>query len=365
MKLLKNYRHIICLSVTIITVTLGVFVFNGSVWRLLESVWDLLTSLAYWFLGMFGFYDVFKPNVIELPSLPPWFGYFPTNVPKIFLPETWEMLGEWFERYWQIWIDWRCFLDYVLFLLELILYTFSYAYNFIVLFLVGYLLFRLYLKKINNDDDKESNALKCFKKMQDNVFSPIRRFFVSLFVFVRNHKAYWITWAVLSLIYVGVASIALEALAYLFYLSTSLDLLNLYVLLYKTVYDVSMFLESVPLLLTIVLVVTVNELNCRRIGYNGLYHRERCNRGFLNERGVVTIVWGEMGVGKTALITDCMLSAEVQLRDDAYEVILETDMKFPNFTWATFERQLRQAIYFHVIYDVWSCRRWVRKKSPT
>jgi hypothetical protein len=161
---------------------------------------------------------------------------------------------------------------------------------------------------------------------------------------------------------VGVASIALEALAYLFYLSTSLDLLNLYVLLYKTVYDVSMFLESVPLLLTIVLVVTVNELNCRRIGYNALYHRERCNRGFLNERGVVTIVWGEMGVGKTALITDCMLSAEVQLRDDAYEVILETDMKFPNFTWATFERQLRQAIYFHVIYDVWSCRRWVRKK---
>ena len=362
MKLLKNYRHIICLSVTIITVTLGVFVFNGSVWRLLESFWDLLTSLAYWFLGMFGYYDVVKPSVIELPSLPPWFGYFPTNVPKTFLPETWEMLGEWFERYWQIWIDWRCFLDYVLFLLEFIFSAFSYAYFFIVLFFVGYLLFRLYLKKINNDDDKESNALKGFKKMQDKVFSPIRRFFVSFFVFVRNHKVYWITWAVLSLIYVGVASIALETLAYLFYLSTSFDLFNLYVLLYKMLYDVSMFLESVPLPLTIVLVVTVNELNCRRIGYNALYHRERCNRGFLNERGVVTIVWGEMGVGKTALITDCMLSAEVQLRDDAYEVILETDMKFPNFTWATFERQLRQAIYFHVIYDVWSCRRWVRKK---
>ena len=362
MKLFKNYRHIICLSVTVLLVTLGVFVFNGSAWRLWESLCDFFSSLAYWFLGCFGFYDVFAPTSIELPTLPLWHEVFPTNVPIIFLPETWEMFAEWLERYWEIFFNFRVVLDYVFFLLELVLYTVSYLYNFILLFLVGYLLFWLYVRAQNNDDDVESEALKRFKSFQDTVLSAIRRFFVELFVFVRIHKAYWIIWGVLTLIYVGAASIVLSVLAYLFYWSTSLDLFNLYVLLYKVVYDLAMFFETVPLVITLALVITVNELNCRRIAYNGLYHRERCNRGFVNERGVVTIVWGEMGVGKTALITDCMLSAEVQLRDDAYEVILETDMKFPNFTWATFERQLRQAIYFHVIYDVWSCRRWIRKK---
>lgn len=362
MKILRYYRHILCIGVTILLVTLGVFVFNASVWRLVESVWSLLTSLAYWFIGLFGFYDVFTPSTVELPTMPPWFGSFPTNVPKFLLPETWELFAVNWDRYWEIFFDIQCVGDYLLAVVEFLLYTFSYLYNFFVLMLGMYQLFSLYLQTHNNDDDKESEALKKFKHIQDTVLKPIKRFFVDIYVFIRNHKRYWIPWALLSLTYIGMLSIALECLAFLFYVSTSVNFFNIYVLLYKAVYDLALFFEIVPLPITIIVVVTIHELNCRRIGYNHLNHNERCNRGFLNERGVVTIVWGEMGVGKTALITDCMLSAEVQLRDDAYEVILESDMKFPNFTWATLERQLRQAIYFHVIYDVWSCRRWIRKK---
>ena len=101
---------------------------------------------------------------------------------------------------------------------------------------------------------------------------------------------------------------------------------------------------------------------CKKRGYNELSHRERRNRGFINERGVVTIVYGAMGAGKTALITDMALSAEVQLRDQAFEVILESDMKFPNFPWINLEDELKTSIKAHTVFSVPSCVQWLRTK---
>ena len=92
-----------------------------------------------------------------------------------------------------------------------------------------------------------------------------------------------------------------------------------------------------------------------KIGYERLEHNERKNRGFINELGIVTYIYAEMGEGKTTMLTSMALSMEVQLRDDALEVILECDMCFPHFPWLTLERTLKKAYAEHVIYDKWSC----------
>ena len=359
MSIFKNYRHIICMTVTAILVALGIFVFNGSLWRIIESGRDFGTSIAYWFLEPFDLSDKITPTLMTLPQTPPWSSSL--HIPTVFLPATWETFGEKWKAYWKVWANWDIFIDYLIFLLEVVLYAISFIYNLFLYRMVEKGLFKQYLEVHNNDDDKESKHLQAFKHIIDVSYRPVRRFFVDLYVFIKN-SVYWKIWAGMLAVYLGFVSIGLETFAFLFYFTVSFDFLSIYSWLYKSVFDISIFLDVVPTFVIVITAIVLYEWFCRRIGYDGLYHRERCNRGFLNERGVVTIVWGEMGVGKTALITDCMLSAEVQLRDDAYEVILETDMKFPYFTWATFERQLRQAIYFHVIYDVWSCRRWIRKK---
>ena len=103
-------------------------------------------------------------------------------------------------------------------------------------------------------------------------------------------------------------------------------------------------------------------LIARKTGYSRLRHNERRNRGFLNERGVVTIVGGVMGAGKTAAITDFALSAEVQLRDQAFEIILESDMKFPFFPWCNLENELKRASEYHAVFSVPSCKAWLKKK---
>ena len=360
MSFLKNYRHIICITVTAVLALLGVFVFSGSVWRVIESGRDLGLSVAFTVLDLFDLSDKITPLWTSLPTTAPWADSLPVHIPKIFLPETWVEFEKKWEEYWTVWANWRTVLQYVLFLIKTALNLITLFYYLFLLGLLGKFLWKRYLNKHNNDDDKESKSLLSFKRTMDVTYCRVRRFFVDLYVFIKNSD-YWRIWAFLLALYVGLFSILLETLAFLFYFTATFDFVSIYHWAYRLIYDVANFFEVIPTLFTIIFAVTVYELICRYLGYNGLYHRERCNRGFLNERGVVTIVWGEMGVGKTALITDCMLSAEVQLRDDAYEVILETDMHFPNFPWATFERQLRQAIYFHVIYDVWSCRRWVRK----
>lgn len=358
MVFLKNYRHIVCISLTLFLGLLGIFVFNGSLWRVWESCCDLGTSIAYKFLDLFDAADNITSTLTQLPQTPPWSG---DTVQDIGLPSNWDVFVENWNLYWSVWADGDTFIDYLVFLLEVVFYIVSFSCDFLLLRIVGKRLFSEYLERHNSDDDMESKALSVFNLIMDFTYRLIRRFIIDLYVFIKN-SIYWKIWAWMLGVYVGLVSIGLCALAFLFYFSASFDFTSLYTCLYKIVYDLSVFFRSTPLPVALVFLAILYGWFCRKIAYDTLSHRERCNRGFLNERGVVTIVWGEMGVGKTAFITDCMLSAENQLRDDAYEVILETDMKFPNFTWATFERQLRQAVYFHVIYDVWSCRRWIRKK---
>ena len=98
----------------------------------------------------------------------------------------------------------------------------------------------------------------------------------------------------------------------------------------------------------------------RNIGYDRLDHNERKNRGFCNELGIVTYIYAEMGEGKTTMLTSVALSMEVQLRDDAFEIILECDACFPNFPWLTLERTLKKAYEDHLVYDKWSCKRFIR-----
>ena len=49
----------------------------------------------------------------------------------------------------------------------------------------------------------------------------------------------------------------------------------------------------------------------------------------LKNRGIVTTVYGEMGTGKTQLITSMALSAEIQQREDPFEILLEK-LQYPS-----------------------------------
>lgn len=101
----------------------------------------------------------------------------------------------------------------------------------------------------------------------------------------------------------------------------------------------------------------------KKIAYSVLNHYERCDRGFINERPIVSMICGTMGKKKTTLLTDIALSQEVMFRDKAFEKILENNLKFPHFPWINLELELKRGMKYHQIFNLYTVNKYVRKKK--
>ena len=140
----------------------------------------------------------------------------------------------------------------------------------------------------------------------------------------------------------------------------SFDVSSLYIQVYKLILDLAPFFSIVPLPVWIIVGVIVYFYMCRNIGYARLNHYERRDRGFINERPIVSMVCGTMGKKKTTILTDMALSQEVMFRDKAFEKLLEADLKFPNFPWINLENYIKVCMKNHVIYNLSSCKKTIR-----
>ena len=355
-----NYCHLICIAITLAFLCVSVFVFPNALGRLIEGGRDFGLSVAYYFCEMFGIEYSFTPTVTELPKIPLFPSYGGANSPSTSLPDTWTGFKYNWSVYWQLWANKNNFLSYlssvgnVLFVVCKVLI--------IVLPLVFVLLWwlRQYLKKHNNDYDKDSRPLRAFKKFSYYTYRPVRIWLIGFIGFVREYKPYWVAWLCLWLYNFNAFTILLEFLAYYLYFVMSFDIASLYLQIYKLALDLWAVIDFIPAWAWVIIAVIVLEIMSRKIAYQRLYHNERRNRGFINERGVVTICYGAMGVGKTMQITDMALSTEVEFRDMAFEIILEIDMHYPYFPWINFENALKRAVAQHSVYDLPSCRKYVR-----
>ena len=354
-----DYRHYICIGISILFAALG-FVFPWALPRLWEGVRDFGVSVAY--------YVVKYIRVFAGENFGPTVNVTVTNMsetgiePIIDIPKTWALFKEGWSVFWDLVFTKENFEGFLLQVaaffaaaLEVLLLLMP---AFLSLALLGY----IFSLEKNNNDNYDTLPKRIFLKAADLIYYPSKRFVIFLWHFILDHKAWYIPWLIVWGLYFNVFASAFEIIAYLLYFSFSSDFENIYIQLYKLFIDVSPALDFIPFIIWLALLVYGINKGAEKWGYNVLRHNENKNRGFINERGVSTIIDGPMGSGKTWLATDMALSAEVQLRDQAYEIILESDFKFPNFPWINLERELKQAFEDHEIYSILSCRRYLRAK---
>ena len=347
-----DYRHYLCIAVTLGFVLLGIFVFRSAFFRLLEAGRDLGLSVAYYFCELFGVKYSFAPTVNALPKDPP----------AVFLPENWEAFKESFGQYWTKWAEWENFRGYLIFFGNAARVFVVVLIPLVGLILIFRSLIGRYLKTVNNDYGRESRPLKAFKRVSDHTYRPVKAWLRSFFAFIGEHRAYWVTWLLMWIYFFNGFTILMEFFAYYFYFVFSFDIVNLYRQVCKLLMDLYPMFSFLPLWVWCIVVVLLLSWLSRRRAMKVLRRNERRNRGFLNERGVFLSAFGPPGVGKTLWITDAALSYEVQILDDALDILMETDSHFPYFPWAAFEAWLRRAVYDHKCYDVWSVRRWISMK---
>ena len=182
-------------------------------------------------------------------------------------------------------------------------------------------------------------------------------------MFIKEKEVLYSFWLLLAFLYFNFFTIIFEFISYYLYIAISFDFSTFVIQIYKLFLDLYPFFSFVPWFCWVGLFFYIFSKAGRKIAFNRLRHNERKNRGLINELGVVTYIYAEMGGNKTTTLTDMALSMEVQLRDDALKIILECDAIFPQFPWLTFEKELKTCYENHDIYDKWSCLRWIKSKQ--
>ena len=355
-----DYRHYINFVITLGFLALGVFVFPNSVLRVAETVRDVGTSAAYYFCELWLDHNYITPTVMNLPE---W-EFAPSHFERLkILPYTWEEFKALWGVYWDVFFEAEMFSAYMR-LVGDVLYYVCQALLFLTPFI---LLLKLFIDRMineeNNDYDEESTALQRAKRIADKTYIPIKHWVREYIIFCKANSIWHKSWIWLWALYFNLIAIVIEVVAYYLYFIVSFDFVGLYQQLYKLTIDLAPCVRFIPTIVWIGIILLALELISRAIARDKLNHREARNKGFLEERGVMTIVYGPMGAGKTKTVTDMALSQEVKFRDMAFEIIIECDFRFPYFNWATFEQEMKKEIEEHYVFSVPTAREWVREKA--
>lgn len=351
-----DYRHYICIALTLGILALGVFRFFDCVGRLIEGGRDLGLSVAYYFCELFGVEHGITPTVTQYPKIP--FFPFGSALPDFSFPTTFAAFQQDWAAYWARWATWENVSAYLGFLGDLLFYVCMFVVCILPFVLILYLLLKRGAKKQNNDYGKDTRPLRVFKRVTA-FYAPLKAWLISFFGFVREHKTYCKIWLVLFLLYFNAFTIIVEFIAFYFYFVVSFDFSEIYVQVYKLFLDLWAVLSFIPLWGWAIVALIVLDRIRKKIGYSVLRHNEMKNRGFINARPVVLMVCGTMGKKKTTMLTDIALSQAVMFKDKAFEKILENDLKFPYFPWVNLENALRYAMSRHEVYNLATCRKYI------
>ena len=349
-------RYLLCVFITLCSICAGLL-FPNAIPRLLESVKDLLVSFLYYFVNIFVDGDNPIPDTVNV--MQSWRIADEIWDPIKFFPASVREFIEFWANYFKLVFNLDNFRAY----LKIYKNVFYYGAKLLLIAMPLLVYVILKINSIKNTEcterNKKSKQLIAFEKWYFiivNTFVSKCKLFIE---YCKDHLKFVLTWALLWMLYFNVYSIVISFVAYYLYFISSWNIFTLYVQLLKLQLDLTPVIRFIPGVIWLTLAYAIYNYYCRNIGFQRLYHAETCNRAFLRERGVVTIVYGRMGAGKTSLLTSMALSSEVEMFDQAYEIMLEKDIMFPNFPWVNLRDDLNKRIEAREITNLDTCKKYI------
>lgn len=346
-----DYRHFIALGITAMIIVVVCLCFCSSVFRVGQSFKDLGLSVAFYFGKIFGIENI-TVTVNDIPD-----GMDLTDL----FPFTWDEFRDKAAAYGAALINVDNITAYLSVLFE-VFYWFFVVLAVVILPLVAvlFIVFKMFGKSVNNKYGHDTKPLKAWKKISAVTVFPVKRFFVSMHEFLAEHRKYVFLWIFLAALGLNIVTVIVEAFAFYFYFAVSFDVGSLYRQFYKLVVDLSV-LGRVPVILWVIAAIVILNVIRKNIGYSRLERMERKNRGFISSLPIVSMLVAPMGYGKTTQLVDVALSSEIMFRDKALELLLKNSLLFPAFPWIVFEKELQRAMNDHTVYNLATCRQYVRR----
>lgn len=351
-----NYRHYICIGITIISLLFSIFYFKYADNRLFESFIDIKNSSLFYISNLFELNLKGNLTINDFTSCP---FELPFN-----LPNNWEDFKLLCRDYWNLFCSKENLNKYFSFLANGIYYVSKILLVVLPILLIVIIIKHFKSDNQDNDYNEDTKALKFFKnKFEKKVYLPVKFWFIRFFYFLKDNNIYLKIWLVIWLYNFNGFAIVIELLAYYLFFVCSFKTSTIYIQVLKILYDLSVIINFIPgFIWCIIIYLLINKL-CISIGYDKLDHMEYCNRGYINERPIVSMQCGTMGSRKTTVITDMALSQEIMFRDEAFKRILKCDLMFPFFPWINLENDIKNAIKNHNVYNLATCKRYAKSKA--
>ena len=347
-----DYRHYICVGITLIFVCLTAFVYRTSFLRLIESIVDFATSIFGYFCNMFMLgnpdFDIDSVTTVTEPSGVVY--PIENNFPK-FVSD--------FERYWDLWANETVFYGYLALILQFLMHFTTFIMLIVSFVLLSKIIFKELLYRPNNDVGAETVFLRGWKRFSSGVYLPVKNYLSDFVSFLKTYGFYLKIWLFVWLVNTNILSIVVSSVAFVFYFSSSFSIAAVPHQLYKLFLDLTLMFDTLPWIVWVVIAILLFDMWRKRFADMRLRYFEAVCRAFLNNMGVCVMINGEMGKGKTKLLTDMVLSQRVIFRDKALEILQKIDMQYPNFPWLTFETDLRRGFDDGSLYNLASIERYV------
>lgn len=168
----------------------------------------------------------------------------------------------------------------------------------------------------------------------------------------------YLIWLLIWLLNFNIITIVVGFLAYYIYFVFSFDFTGITSQLFKLFYDLYIFTKIPWYVWAAVAFIYINK-KLKDKAYDRLQHMELRNRGFINERPIVTMICGSMGKGKNLMEADMALSLNSMFRDEAFKRLYGCDLKFPNFPWINLEREIKRGMDKGFIYNLSTCKKYI------
>ena len=349
--------HVICSSVTLLFFGL-IALFINCLPRIAESFRDFFFSLGYYV------FDIFIPGenpiLVRVADFSSWKLVEPRWRPIRVFPYAWEEFKILLSNFGGLLLDKENFGYYISFLGDNLYYFSRFLLIFMPVVVLLVMKLNSYTETRVNVRNVRSLQLKKYEKLKYNTVYPIVAGVKDFVLFIKE-TGYYKVWIIVWLLYFNVFSIIVEAISFYLYFVVSFDFLNVYVQVLKLLEDLTPMIRFLPGIVWLIIGIMVYNHICRSMAFNRIYYYDRCNRGVLKDRGVVTTVYGEMGVGKTQLVTAMALTSEMQQWDMAFEILLEKDLMFPNFPWQSLRDEVKKQIDNRKIVDIPTAQRFARR----
>lgn len=297
--------------------------------RLVGAIWDLLLSVAKYFLVVFGFPDVPIPeHVKEIPDVP--------FVP--FLPLNAEDFSGFWGRFFAALFNGDRFLLYNYHFLN----GFVNVQRFILPVVCLFLILKLWISgsadETNDDFGKKSRGVHAVEWLQRKIFVPVVGFLSTWWKSLRFRLV--LSWSIVVAAGLNLLTILVEAVASLFWFSVSVDLPFLYTGIYKLFLDLTVMFSTLPVLVWIVVGYVLFCLIRRSIAYKRLERMETANRAFLDKLPLCVLITGKIGIGKTTTNVNLSLSLQDAMRERILKNMMEIQAEFPLYKWEDFDHSI-------------------------